>query len=122
MERPLPALALWRDPADGTGYWRRAVVLQYDSAGEKFEVQYEEILENLCQPGWIRVDLGGWNGLLAAIPSPCLLQILHIVWRCLAQEAEPTELGGRRGMMEFLPRLRVMFRGEDPEVLNAVNS
>mmetsp|Transcript_87057 Transcript_87057/g.177869 ORF Transcript_87057/g.177869 Transcript_87057/m.177869 type:complete len:989 (-) Transcript_87057:358-3324(-) len=70
-ERPLPALALWRDPADGTGYWRRAVVLQYDSAGEKFEVQYEE--------------------------------------------AEPTELGGRRGMMEFLPRLRVMFRGEDPE-------
>lgn len=32
------------------------------------------------------------------------------------KEAEPTELGGRRGMMEFLPRLRVMFRGEDPEV------
>ena len=41
-ERPLPALALWRDPTDGTGHWRRAVVLQYDSAGEKFEVQYED--------------------------------------------------------------------------------
>jgi len=70
-EKSLPALALWRDPSDGTGHWRRAVVLQYNLVGEKFEVQYEE--------------------------------------------AEPTELGGRRGMMEFLPRLRVMFRGEDPE-------
>lgn len=35
---------------------------------------------------------------------------------CSVQDAEPTDAGGRRGMMEFLPRLRVMFRGEDPEV------
>ncbi len=41
-EKSLPALALWRDPSDGTGHWRRAVVLQYDLVGEKFEVQYED--------------------------------------------------------------------------------
>lgn len=71
-EKPLPVLALWRDPENGVGHWRRAVVMQYDSRVEKFEIQYED--------------------------------------------AEPTDAGGRRGMMEFLPRLRVMFRGEDPEV------
>lgn len=69
MERPLPALALWRDPADGTGYWRRAVVLQYDSAGEKFEVQYEEFLG----VGWT------WNGLPAMPPFHSLAS--HSVWR-----------------------------------------
>ncbi|CAK8999933.1 unnamed protein product [Durusdinium trenchii] len=73
-EKPLPVLALWRDPENGVGHWRRAVVMQYDSRVEKFEIQYED-----------------WD-------------------------AEPTDAGGRRGMMEFLPRLRVMFRGEDPEV------
>lgn len=71
LEAPLGALALWRDPDSGRGYWRKAVVLLYDERSEKYEVQYEE--------------------------------------------KEPTDQGGRRGLMEFLPRLRVMFRGEDPE-------
>ena len=46
--KPLPALALWREP-DGKGHWRRALVMQYDEASEKFEVQYED-LEARDQP------------------------------------------------------------------------
>lgn len=41
-EKPLPVLALWRDPENGVGHWRRAVVMQYDSRVEKFEIQYED--------------------------------------------------------------------------------
>eukprot|EP00439_Symbiodinium_sp_Y106_P040791 s353_g5.t1 len=71
--KPLPALALWRDPDSGAGYWRRAMVLHYHGAVKKFEIQYED-------------------------------------------DPEPVGNGGRRGMVDHLPRLRVMFRGEDPEV------
>ena len=54
-EKSLPALALWRDPSDGTGHWRRAVVLQYDLVGEKFEVQYED----WCTGALNRAELHG---------------------------------------------------------------
>ena len=54
-EKSLPALALWRDPSDGTGHWRRAVVLQYDLVGEKFEVQYEDWCTEQGRAPWASI-------------------------------------------------------------------